>query len=389
MKSTLLTLTLVGLILLGLSSHSVFSKDVLAACGTCTLGPGDYDESVQHDGNTRIYLVHVPSSYNTNKETPLILAFHGAGSSGERMADNDTIYKLITKSDQEGFIVAFPNGTRRSVRGPIFDGRFGTWNAGNCCGYASEVNIDDVGFVNALLDDIETKFNIDTGRVYATGISNGGMLSYRLACELADRFVAIASVAGTENIDTCSPSRPIPVMHIHSLSDAIVPFYGGDFTSVPETINRWVTRNNCDPEPERVDVIGSPEDGNAYSETYNGCSQNVQVKLWVTVEGGHSWPGGQGSTQVISATDEMWNFFQGAFDSDGDGIPDDGNNSGVAGDSPCTGGEKENCDDNCIDHCNFDQLDADVDGIGDVCDDDPGCGKGCEPKCEQGCITID
>jgi len=277
--------------------------------------PGDYDLSLEHDGLIRIYKVHVPPSYNSITSTPLILAFHGGMGDKEHMS-KDKYFKLISKSDKEGFIVVFPNGASK-----LRSGKFATWNAGNCCAYARDNNIDDAGFVKKMIIDIKSKLNIDPKRIYATGMSNGAMFSYRLACELTDQFKAIAPVAGTENCNQCNPTKPISVLHIHAKDDTHVLFNGGagpeafkdptkvtDFTSVPETILRWVKRNNCNSVPKRV-----LEKEGGYCDLYTGCEDNVQVKLCVTATGGHSWPGGEkprgAPSQVISAVDEMWDFF--------------------------------------------------------------------------------
>ncbi len=280
----------------------------------------DYDYSLKHDGLQRTYLIHVPHSYNISTDpTALILAFHGGMGDKEYMA-NDEYYNLISKSDKEGFIVVFPNGASKFV-----SGKFATWNAGNCCAYARDKNIDDIGFIQKLVEELKTKFNIDSEKIYATGMSNGGMLSHRIACDLTDTFAAIASVAGTDNYDSCNPSAPISIMHIHAKDDAHVLFNGGagddafkdkskvtEFTSVEETISRWVKRNHCSSEPKRV----LKKEG-AYCDLYTGCDDNVEVKLCVTETGAHSWPGGNkpprkkaaSPSNAISAVDEMWDFF--------------------------------------------------------------------------------
>ncbi len=282
-------------------------------------GPGDYDFSLEHDGLTRTYKVHVPFSYKSKILTPLILAFHGGGGNSEMMAD-DKYYNLISKSNREGFIIVFPNGASR-----LKSGKLATWNAGDCCGYARDNNIDDVGFVKKIIEDMQFKLNIDAKRIYAVGFSNGGMFSYRLACELADQFTAIASVAGTENCNHGIPKGPIAIIHIHAQDDTHVLFNGGagkdafrdlskvtDFTSVPETISRWVNRNNCKKTSKRV-----MEKPGVYCDLYSGCDSNVSVMLCVTASGGHSWPGGRkpreeaaNPSNVISAVDEIWEFFK-------------------------------------------------------------------------------
>lgn len=284
------------------------------------VGPGDYDFSLLHEGLTRTYKLHVPAAYQRTVPASLVLAFHGGGGNSAMMAD-DASYNLISKSEDEGFIVAFPNGASR-----LKTGNMATWNAGNCCGYARDNNVDDVGFVRAVLSDLRSKLSIDPQEVYAVGMSNGGMFSYRLACEMTDELNAVASVAGTENVKECSPQRPLSVLHIHASDDDHVLFNGGagaaafrdvtkvtDFTSVPETIVRWVERNHCNPQPIRV-----LEQEGVYCDAYTGCADGVSVKLCVTATGGHSWPGGEkprdaaaAPSREISAVDTIWEFFKG------------------------------------------------------------------------------
>ncbi len=279
--------------------------------------PGDYTFTIEHGGLTRAYLVHVPRSYNPARATPALFAFHGGGGSMDYMA-KDSFYGLTSKSEKEGFIVIYPNGYSK-----LGSGKFATWNAGNCCASARDNNIDDVGFVRAVVANVERQLNIDTGKIYATGMSNGGMLSHRLACEMAGTFKAIAAVAGTDGTSNCAPSQPISVLHIHARDDDHVLFDGGageeafkdkskvaNFTSVPLTISRWVVRNECNPEPKRVLTVPG-----AYCEAYSGCKDGVKVELCVTETGGHSWPGGtkpggKETSKYLYANDVMWDFFK-------------------------------------------------------------------------------
>ncbi|MFH1133278.1 MAG: PHB depolymerase family esterase [Nanoarchaeota archaeon] len=279
-----------------------------------TLPPGDYRFEIAHDDSTRYYLLHVPPSIQ-GEPAPLVLAFHGGMGTAEMMSQ---YYGWKEKSDEEGFIVAFPNGASRYATGKL-----ATWNAGGCCGYAVDSKSDDVSFVKAVIDDIKKKASIS--KVFSTGMSNGGMLSYRLACDLSDTFSAIAAVSGTDNYDVCNPKSPLSIMHIHSLQDRHVLYEGGcgpdcmvggetEFVSVPDTITRWVERNHCSKTPERVF-----ENENGYCDLYSGCTNNVKVKVCTTKDGGHSWPGTPQApnplekttpSQAISATDEIWDFFQ-------------------------------------------------------------------------------
>lgn len=273
----------------------------------------DQTFTLQHDGLTRQYRVHVPTSYTSDKPTPLVLVFHGGGGNMDVQA-NDRYYGQISKADQLGYIVVFPNGYSR-----LPGDKFATWNAGACCGAARDKGIDDVGFVRALLARLKQQFNVDANRVFATGMSNGGMMSYRLACEMADSFAAIAAVAGTDNTLHCTPSRPVPVLHIHAQDDDRVLFNGGagsqsaqmtDFVSVPKTVAKWAALDGCQGEPQRVLTVPG-----AHCDLHRTCRNGSQVQLCVTDSGGHSWPGGrkplggaQGSS-AISATDLIGDFF--------------------------------------------------------------------------------
>ena len=275
-------------------------------------GPGDYDFSLEHDELTRIYKVHVPSSYNKNKPASLILAFHGGLGNGEIMSE---YYNFVEESDNKGFIVVFPTGANR------FGDKFATWNAGLCCGHAVKSGSDDVGFVKKMLKDIKNKFSIDGKKIYATGMSNGGMFSYRLACEMSDEFAAIAAVAGAKSTTSCNPEKPMPVLHIHAVNDDRVLFksergpgdsIGASYIPVRETIDWWIKYNKCKDNPVRVF-----ENSGAYCDSYGDCADNSEVKLCITSEGKHSWPGTQkprknadDPSQAFSATKMIWNFFE-------------------------------------------------------------------------------
>lgn len=278
--------------------------------------PGDYTYTLRHQGLVREYRVHVPNSYTGDaaQPVPLVMAFHGGGGNMDIQA-NDRYYGLITRSEQSGTVLVFPNGYSR-----LRSGKLATWNAGICCGKARDDNVDDVGFVRAVLADVQSRLIIDQTRIFATGMSNGGMFSYRLACEMADTFRAIASVAGTDGTGpSCRPSQPIAVLHIHALDDDRVLFNGGsgsassshaDFVSVPATIAKWTGLNHCSAQSQTVlEVPG------ALCEVHAACKDGAQVKLCVTDTGGHAWPGGTqphrgkaGST-ALSANQVIWEFF--------------------------------------------------------------------------------
>lgn len=267
----------------------------------------------------RQVLVHLPTGYEAAKPAPLMLAFHGGGGHAAYMAD-DSKYGLQRKADEAGFVVAFPNGDSR-----FSGGRFATWNAGGCCGDARDRKVDDVAFARAVVAAVQARYSIDATRVFATGMSNGGMLSHRLACEAADVFRAVASVAGTDATASCTPSRPISVLHIHARDDDHVLFNGGAgpnafrderqvmaFVSVPETISRWVQRDHCTTPAQRtLDTPG------AFCETHTSCAGGTTVQLCVTDTGGHSWPGADTvrrgkdpASRALDANDVIWRFFE-------------------------------------------------------------------------------
>lgn len=285
---------------------------------TAALGAGSHTFYLTHEGIKRQYLVHVPTRYDAAAPTPLVLALHGGGGHAAYMADDEK-YGIGKKADQAGFIVVFPNGYSQRP-----GGRFATWNAGACCGDARDRPSDDVGFVRAVVAAVKEQANVDAARVFATGMSNGGMLSHRLACDAPDLFRAVASVAGTDATTACQPARPVSVLHIHARDDTQVLFDGSagpgafrdqakvmDFVSVSVTISRWVKRNQCQPASKRTAVRPG-----AYCDTYAGCAGGVSVQLCVTENGGHSWPGAPsvrrgkpGASTALDANDVIWDFF--------------------------------------------------------------------------------
>jgi polyhydroxybutyrate depolymerase len=250
--------------------------------------PGDYRFSFVHDGITREYLVHVPGSYKGGR-TPMLVALHGGGGDADFQAD-DSKYKLISKSESAGFIAVFPNGYSR------LGGVLATWNAGACCGAAQKNNVDDVGFLREVIQRVERQANIDRSRVFMTGMSNGALMSWRMACEASDLVRGIAPVEGTDNTAHCTPSRPVPVIEFHSLDDDHIPISGGkgvsaltdtEFASVPATQAKWVQLNRADPNAKRVLTVAG-----AHCDLHAAKPGGALVELCLTDTGGHSWPGG-------------------------------------------------------------------------------------------------
>jgi polyhydroxybutyrate depolymerase len=201
-----------------------------------------------------------------------------------------------------------------------------TFNGGNCCGYAMSQKVDDVEFTRQLLDDLAPSVNLDPKRVFATGMSNGAIMAYRVASELSDRIAAIAPVSGPMGTESCKPTRGVSVIHFHGSDDQFAPLGGGkgtgisgtDFYSVEHSIQAWVTANGCEKEPTIVTIPDTTNDGTTITrKTYGSGKDGSEVVLVVIEGGGHTWPGQQPrlrllgkSTMNISANDLMWEFFQ-------------------------------------------------------------------------------
>jgi polyhydroxybutyrate depolymerase len=207
-------------------------------------------------------------------------------------------------SDARGFVAVYPQGT----------GLAPSWNAGACCGAAASSNTDDVQFASDLIDELERRLCVDPARVFSTGMSNGGFLSHRLGCELADRIAAIGPVAGVMGIDACDPARPIPVIHFHGTSDTVVPYTGSTalgFRSVADTIDGWAERNGCTGDLEPLS-----ENGDSRCEQVAGCPAGAEVILCTVEAGGHTWPGGTPvpllgkTTADLDANETMWQLFE-------------------------------------------------------------------------------
>jgi polyhydroxybutyrate depolymerase len=274
--------------------------------------PGDYRFSFVHDGITREYLVHVPRSYRGGP-TPMLMALHGGGGDADFQAD-DSRYKLISKAEAAGFIAVFPNGYSRFPSGIL-----ATWNAGACCGAAQKNNVDDVGFLREVIQRVEKQARIDPRRVFVTGMSNGGLMSWRMACEASDLIRGIAPVEGTDNTAHCSPTRPVAVIEFHSLDDDHIPLNGGkgmsaltdtDFAPVPATQAKWIRLDHADSNAKRVLTVTG-----AHCDLHPAKPGGAPVELCLTDTGGHSWPGGgtqqgrKAPSMAISANDLMWSFF--------------------------------------------------------------------------------
>ncbi len=275
------------------------STTAAPACPPAGLAAGDHDLEILHDGIKRTAYLHIPASADLDAPTPLVFNFHGYLGNGKQEAD---FSGMTPKSDEAGFIVVYPDGSENS------------WNAGDCCGNAMVKQVDDVGFVRALVAELQTQLCIDPRRIYATGMSNGGFMTHRLACEAADLFAAFAPVSAVNGMDDCKPIRPVPLLMFNGTADFLVIYNGGGnggtFISAPQTFDEWAERDGC-----VGAAIPGKTNGGTSCKVHDLCDADVSVTLCTHTGMGHCWPGqptclfGTPNTE-LSANDEMWDFFQ-------------------------------------------------------------------------------
>lgn len=281
---------------------------IIIFCGNISLiSQINYVDSLLHQAVWRTYKVHLPPSYDGSTSYPLVIALHGGGHDADTM---EYISNLSIKADSANFIVVYPNGRKFFVR---------TWNAGTCCGGAVTNNVDDVGFIVKMINSLKANLNIDTNRIYLTGASNGGMLAYRLACEKSEIFAAVAPVATTMVVTNfCLPGRRVPILHIHSMPDLNVPYYGGYgigfagvyMPPVDSVLNVWANNDSC---AGTIDTVFNSF--GVIGKRWNNCASCSEVLVYTTTDGGHSWPGGNQTANgdppstLLNATDLIWNFF--------------------------------------------------------------------------------
>ncbi len=267
------------------------------------LAAGVSHASLQYGGEKRTYRVFVPPAIPAGTHVPLLVGLHGGLGSGDRFAEKTGLEDLAR---QEKFVALFP------------DGNDGTWNAGGCCGKAARLQTDDVGFLAALITLIEQEAPIDPSRVFMTGHSNGAMMAFRFGCERAGLVKAIAPVAGSLEIPSCTPSRGVSVLAIHGDADQSHPIGGGqgadsiarvNFRSMAETMAMWTGAMKCAPP---VTSVAGP----LTTTDWKSCKDGTLARYIIIAGAGHPWPGDRtgasgSAAQALDATNAIWSFFSG------------------------------------------------------------------------------
>ena len=278
---------------LALSAVLLAGCSSAAGAGQTKVDVGDLSDThtITVDGVQRTYVAHVPegAAAGLPETLPVLVVLHGAGSNGARMENATGLSSLATA---DNFIVVYPNGTLAAdIEGQL------AWNADGCCGAPRRTNVDDVGFLSAVLDDVQRQFPVDASRVFLAGFSNGGMMSYRLSCELGDRIAGIAVVSGAFNVADCDRDDTTDVLIVHGTGDLTVPYRGGptnertaarfgqwNNASVADATQKWIERDGCSRFPQTV------IDGVVTTATYDECDDETKLEV-ITIAGGtHVWP---------------------------------------------------------------------------------------------------
>jgi polyhydroxybutyrate depolymerase len=283
---------LVSLLAVALSScggddATTTSSTTVTAPGTTTTAPATTTTAPATDA-ARPYDVFAPTSYDGSAPTPLVLFLHGYSLSG---AEAEAIFQVQPLAEQHGFLYVHPDGTR-DEQGEQF------WNATDGCCNPADLPVDDSGYLAGVIEEIRRDYNVDPRRIYVLGASNGGFMSYRMACDHADTIAAIVSIAGATYLDTsrCRPSEPVSVLEVHGTADEYIAYEGGTFIDEPfpsahATVTTWAAYNGCDqllaPSGERRDVEPSLPGAETAGSGFDGCPAGIAVELW-TIEGaGH------------------------------------------------------------------------------------------------------
>ena len=258
--------------------------------------------SVIHDEKNRQFFIYQGSSYSGN--APILFVLHGYTSRALWIMNYSGFQSI---ADEFGFLVIYPQGTLLPSSGQTH------WNVG---GWTTSSTTDDVSFINSLINFIDDEYSIDPKRIYSTGMSNGGYMSYKLACDLSSKIAAVVSVTGSmtiQTVDGCNPSHPTSVAQIHGLQDSVVSYYGNAWSKpIEEVMEYWANYNNCSNESNSSEITGS--NGGGTHDVYSECDNQTSVELFLMNNMGHDWP--NLNNHDIQASTTIWDFLS-KYDIDG------------------------------------------------------------------------
>lgn len=304
------------------ATFAAFIASTLALVGCRQPQDGTEEATLEVGGRERTYLYHHPPSWKgephdaQEKKLPLVVALHGRGGQGK---SQESLTHMTDIADREGFVIAYPDGHRRS------------WHDARDKGPAAEDGVDDVAFISALIDHFVAHHSVDPKRVFVTGTSNGGIMTYRVACELADKIAAAGPVIGLmPDMPSyeCKPSRPVPMMIFAGNDDPLIPYEGGDVfgdergkvMSAHATRAKWAELNGCEGADVQQTIDPNADDGTRVQEMrHSHCKDGSQVVLFTVEGGGHTWPNGEQylpeavigkTTRDIDASEQLWAFFR-------------------------------------------------------------------------------
>ncbi len=266
---------------------------------TATVKPFHIESgSFEFEGEEREYMIFIPDTYSESQKFPLVIYLHSLGWTPQKDME---VTQLNQVADNNEFMVVYPSAIGLN------------WNSGigDRVGWKTP-DVNDVGFIDELIDTLSTSYSIDLDRIYATGWSNGGFMAYKLACQLSLRIAAVASVGGvlsTGTLSDCNPLRPVPILHIHGTRDSTVPMDGyKGWNSVDETISYWTTFNNCvKTETTTLEDLDQTDDLMVEKISYSNCTNNSNVIYLKRIGYGHLWPD---ASLGLIASEEVWNFFK-------------------------------------------------------------------------------
>lgn len=293
----------------------------IATLISCNIfGQANIADSIVHQTFQRKFMVYFPPNFTTTTQRALVISLHGGSGN---MVNAQGFSMLNPVSDQNNFIVAWPQGY--GIAPPGF-----SWADGRNTS-ADQAGVDDIGFIDKLIDTLITRYNVDTNKIYICGFSNGGFMVQRLACQLPNRFAAMASLGSSMDTilyQNCNPSKPIPMAFFNGTADPAMPYDGGPMQNpqvipvvpVDTTVQFWVAHNNCQTVSPVFNFPDTFTTDNSTAELYNftNCDCNADVKFFKLINGGHTWPGVYVASQAsvlgntnrdINASVELWNFF--------------------------------------------------------------------------------